>query len=97
MTNNGWISIHEQDPPKNPHNPANSVQVLWCDADNTDPEYAQKVGCYWYAMPGPGSRTTVGMFDSGGGGAAYTVDIMTGEKRDLYWKAIGSLPKPMKR
>lgn len=88
-----WISIHEQEPPKNPVNPANSVQVLWCDAETDFPEYAQHVGTYWYP-----NKKTPGMFTAGNGGSTmYIQDIMTHRKRDLYWKPLDSIPQPVKR
>jgi hypothetical protein len=93
----GWLSIHEFLPPENQVNPANSVQVLWCDAESDFPEYAQRVGTFWYENPKRQIGRTNAMFDSGSAGAAYVVDPMTNKKRDLYWKLLGPLPNTVQR
>jgi hypothetical protein len=92
MNEHGWISIHEQEPPENPVNPANSVQVLWCDAETDFQDYAQHVGTYWFPR-----KTTPGMFDSGASGCMYIQDTFDRRKRDLYWKHLDPTPKPVKR
>lgn len=97
MNEHGWISIHEEEPPKNPVNPANSVQVQWCDAESDIPEYAQSVGTFWY-----GTEKMPAFFD-GGGRTAFVVDVAftasnkQTRKRDLYWKHLSPMPAPVKR
>jgi hypothetical protein len=87
----GWISIHDQYPPENPVNSANSVQVLWCDSEDSIPEYASV-----FRYPSKiGYIKHDGFFD-GGGSSSYVFDFK-GCKRDLYWKYLDPLPNPVKR
>lgn len=91
---NGWTSVHEELPPANEMNEANSIAVLWCNAEADNPEYAQYVGRLWYGDPN--NRLNPPRFDSGSL-SLYLFDVNTGEPRDLYWRYLPELPQPVKR
>jgi hypothetical protein len=92
--NNGWISVHEELPPPNPYNPHNSITVIWCDADDDNPDYAQHIGKLWYLNPEV--KLSMARFD-GGNSSQYISDPNSGVKRDLYWRHPEKIPKPVKR
>jgi hypothetical protein len=91
---NYWRSAHEELPPPNEHNPANSVAVIWCDANADDPEYAQHVGRLWYLNPE--IKLSYARFDSSGE-SQYLFSPIDGTARDLYWRYPEALPKAVKR
>jgi len=91
---NYWRSAHEELPPVNKYNPANSVTVVWCDADAANPEYAQHIGRLWYRDPD--IKMAIARFDSGPI-SQYLISPIDGTKRDLYWRYPEELPKAVKR